>query len=71
MAHGEDTRQRKPDPPPALPCDDCAANWRCVMRGALSREIIYSWLADREITGCTFHEPITADSYHGLEGVRA
>lgn len=61
----------KADPPPSLPCLDCLAAERCVMRAALSRELLYAWLDGREISGCDFQEPVISDNYHGLEGVRA
>ena len=55
------------DPPPRPPCDDCMDAVRCVMRGALCRELICAWLQDQPLRGCEFHTP---DNYHGLEGVR-
>lgn len=58
------------DAPPTPPCDDCQDVGSCVMRGALCRELIYTWLQGAAIKGCSFYEPIE-HTYHGVRGVKA
>ncbi len=58
----------KTESPPRPPCEDCLDAARCVMRGALCRELICNWSEGIAAKGCEFHSP---DNYHGLDGVRA
>lgn len=51
---------------PKLPCNLCKSEKRCLVKGVVARELIFSWTDGKKFEGCPEFSP---DFYHGIEGV--